>query len=150
MKTEPTKSQAPVKVTVSRRFKASAERVFDAWLDPARAGKWLFATPTGTMVRVEIDARVGGSYAVVERRDGQDAVHVGEYLEIERPRRLVFTLSDDESTRTGDRVTVEIVPLDGGCEVTLTHEMRPDMAEHAGRAEEGWTGVLEGLAATLG
>ena len=47
-------------IQVTRRFDASAERVFDAWLDTKRASKFLFATPTGVMVRAEIDARVGG------------------------------------------------------------------------------------------
>ena len=55
---------------VVRRFDASAERVFDAWLDPNTAGKWLFATESGQMVRVEIDPRVGGSFNFT-RRDGR-------------------------------------------------------------------------------
>jgi uncharacterized protein YndB with AHSA1/START domain len=46
-------------VTVSRRFKASPERVFDAWLDPAMARLFLFATPTGQVVRADIDAMRG-------------------------------------------------------------------------------------------
>ena len=78
-------------VQVTGQFEASPERVFDAWLNPATAGKWLFATEKGQMVRVEIDPRVGGLYTIVERRDGVDVEHTGEYLEIDRPRRLVFT-----------------------------------------------------------
>lgn len=140
----------PVLVRVTRRYSASADRVFDAFLDPARAGRFLFATPTGQMVRVEIDARVGGRFNFTERRDGEDAVHVGEYLEMDRPRRLVFSFSVDELATEPDRVSLDIVPLETGCELTLTHEMRPEWAPYAGRTTEGWAGILEGLAAVLG
>jgi uncharacterized protein YndB with AHSA1/START domain len=53
------KNEPHVKVRVIHRFRASPERVFDAWLDPEKAGKWLFATASGQMVRVDIDARIG-------------------------------------------------------------------------------------------
>src|SRR6185295_11003762 len=59
-------------VRVTHRFRASAERVFDAWLDPVRAGTFLFASPDGKMLRAEIDPRVGGRFEFVDRRDGID------------------------------------------------------------------------------
>ena len=140
----------PVIVRVSRRFDASPERVFDAWLDPATAGRWLFATPDGQMQRVTIDARVGGVFAIAEQRPGGLAEHFGRYLEIDRPRRLVFLFSDEESVKSGDRVTVEIVSAGNGCELTLTHAMAAEYAEYAARTETGWGTVLASIARHLG
>lgn len=140
---------SPIVLRVSRRYPRSAERVFDAWLDPERARRFLFTTLTGTMVRAEADARVGGIFVFTDRRDGHDVVHTGEYLEIARPRRLVFTFAVDDDPANGDRVTVEIVPLGQGCELTLTHEMQPEWAEYADRTREGWASILEGLAAAI-
>lgn len=140
-------TKSSINVSVSHRFSASAERVFDAWLDARTAAQWMFATPTGEMVRAEIDPRVGGTFRFVDRRDGQDVDHTGEYLEIDRPRRLVFTFSVDGSE--ADRVIIEIVPLATGCELTLTHEMSPEWAAYADRAKEGWSTMLEGLAEAI-
>jgi uncharacterized protein YndB with AHSA1/START domain len=127
---------------ITRRFDASPERAFDAWLDPRTAGKWLFATPTGKMVKVEIDARVGGTFSIV-RRDGEDIEHVGTYLEIDRPRRLVFTFGVPKFSPEMTTVTISIVPQGKGCELTLTHEgVLPDWAE---ATEQGWTMILDSL-----
>lgn len=135
-------TEAKQTVRVSRRFAHSAEAVFDAWLNPALAGKFLFATPTGMMKTVEIDAQVGGKFNIVETRDGEDAAHVGEYLEIDRPRRLVFSFGDgiafDATT-----VTIEIAATPQGCELTLTHE--GVLETWAAQTNTGWTDILEGL-----
>ena len=69
-------AQATTTVRVSRAYRAPAERVFDAWLNAKQAARFLFATPTGEMVRAEIDARVGGKFNFTERRDGDDIEHV--------------------------------------------------------------------------
>ncbi len=137
-----------VTLRVAHRYAASAERVFDAWLDPELAGKWLFATATGRMVRAEIDARVGGSFNFTDRRDGVDVEHVGEYLEIDRPRRLVFTFGVPKYSPAMTRVSIDIVPLGSGCELTLTHE--DVLPEWATQSEAGWGMLLDALAGTLG
>ncbi len=143
MSTEPT-----VQVRVTHRFSQPAERVFDAWLDRESAGRWLFATPTGEMVRVEIDARAGGSFTFVDRRDGEDVEHTGQYLEIARPRRLVFTFSVPKYSKLSTTVTIDVMPLGTGCALTLTHD--GVLPEYASRTQEGWGKILAGLAATLG
>jgi uncharacterized protein YndB with AHSA1/START domain len=141
------KSNEPLKLVVSREFDAPAELVFDAWLDGASLGKWLFATPDGSMQRVECDPRVGGGFVVVEKRGDMLAEHVGKYLEIDRPRRLVFSFGVPQYTTELTQVTVEIEPHGDGSRLTLTHE--GVLSEYRGRTHTGWTMILDGLSSTL-
>lgn len=140
-------TQPTVQVRVTRRFNAAPEPVFDAWLDPERARKWLFATPSGQIVRVEIDARVGGSFLIADRRDGEDIEHAGKYVELARPRRLVFTFCVPKFSKESTRVTIEIVPDAHGCQLTLIHD--GVYADYASRTEQGWGMLLDGLAAAV-
>ncbi len=119
--------------------------MFEAWLDPALAGRFLFATPDGVHERVEVDGRVGGRYRIVKRRGSKLASHFGGYLGIERPRRLVFTFASDPE-ELPSRVVVEIVAKGEGCEFTLTHEMVPEWADYAERTERAWAATLGNLA----
>jgi uncharacterized protein YndB with AHSA1/START domain len=136
-----------VAVRVSRRFDAAPERVFDAWLDPQTAGQWLFATPEGEMVKVAVDARVGGHFNFTDRRNGEDIEHSGEYLEIERPRRLAFNFCVPKFSAEATLIRIDLTASGFGCELTLVHE--GVLPEYAGRTEEGWKAILEGLGRSL-
>jgi len=138
-----------VDVQVRRRFNATPERVFNAWFDPHHAGQWLFATATGHMVKTEIDARVGGAFLFIDRRDGEDVAHEGQYLQIDPPRRLAFEFSVPKYSSEKTRVTIDIAPSNDGCELTLTHAVAAAWADQAERMKEGWSGILDGLAATV-
>ncbi|MGH6761829.1 MAG: SRPBCC family protein [Phyllobacterium sp.] len=136
-------------VTVRRRFDASAERVFDAWLDADMARKWLFATDQGQITRAEIEPRVGGKFVIVDRRDGEDVEHVGEYRVIDRPHRLVFLFGIPAFDPEPDEITISISRLDTGCELTLIHVMKARYEEYRDRTAEGWTKMLGALSVTL-
>ena len=136
----------PIVLTVERRIAAPPERVFDAWLDPESVRHWLFATPDGVMESVEVDARVGGRFIIAERRGPDVAEHYGEYVEIDRPRRLAFDFwTSFSAERT--RVTVTIAAEGAGSLVTLTHE--GVWADWEEKTRQGWTTILDGLARTL-
>jgi uncharacterized protein YndB with AHSA1/START domain len=133
-------SSPPITVRVRHRYAQSAERVFDAWLDVEKAKRFFFATAEGSMVRAEMDARVGGEFVFVDRRGDEDAEHVGRFLVIERPRRLVFEFAVGNPPSPYTKVTIDIEALGDGCQVTLTHQGVPE--EFAKRTEGGWSGML--------
>lgn len=142
-------SEQPTTIVVTRAVAAAPEAAFDAWLDAARAGAWLFATPNGRIVDVAMDPRVGGAFRIVDRRDGEDVAHVGTYLELERPSRLTFEFGVPKYSEARDRVVVAIAPQSAGCDVTLTHTLTPGMEEWAESVRQGWTDILAGLTAEL-
>jgi uncharacterized protein YndB with AHSA1/START domain len=133
-------------LTVHHRFAASAERVFDAWLDSETARRFLFTTVTGEVLRCDIDARIGGRYAIVDRRLGEDILHEGSYLELDRPRRIVFTLRVPRYSVDEDRITIDIKPIGQGCELTLTTQTADEWADDTKR---GWMMILDVLDETL-
>jgi uncharacterized protein YndB with AHSA1/START domain len=141
---------AAVQVSVTKSFAWPPEQVFDAWLDPAMLGRWMFgpALRDEEVVRIALDPRRGGRFSFVVRRKGREIVHVGEYLEMDRPQRLVFTWAVAPFDRVqGDpsRVVIDIAGRDGGCELTLVHELPPEWAHVAARAETEWRRELEAL-----
>jgi len=141
----------PIILTVSRDITASPERVFDAWLDPAVARRFLFATPDGEMLTCEIDARVGGRGLIVERRAAGDARHHLLFEEIDRPRRLVFLFAADPAEEgQWTRVTIEIAATAAGARLTLTHAMDPAWAAYEDQTRHGWTMILDTLSDTIG
>ncbi len=141
----------PVTVTVTKKFSVSAERVYDAWLSPDWLGRWMYgpAIRDERVVRLGLEPRVGGRFSFVVNRQGVEVEHSGEYLELDRPRLLVFTWAARDALPEGSRVIVEIAPCDGGCELTLTQVLGANRTDFAIRAEGAWRKMFEALALTL-
>jgi uncharacterized protein YndB with AHSA1/START domain len=142
---------------MTRSFEASPERVFAAWVNPETVRRWLFASPVDESYTAALDVRVGGAWSITARRHGVDYTASGEYLEIDPPRRLVFTFAMLQFSPNSDRITVEIAPSGAGCVLTFTQEgvdiadelrQLPEGAE--GGSESGWGWMFEALAAVLG
>ena len=144
-------SEEPMTASVTRYLEASPGTVFDAWLEPEMVRLWMFGPELRDdeeVLRISIDARVGGSFSFLVRRQGEEIDHVGVYLQLERPRRLVFTWAAPPHDDVA-RVVVEIVPHARKCRLTVTHELHPDRSDQMDRIGASWARRLEALAELL-
>src|SRR6266404_2057372 len=105
-------ASADLALLITRTFNASRERVFDAWLDPNQIGKWIGPRQVNAEAK-ELTAKVGGRYRIHMRGiDGSDGPVVGgEYREIVRPQRLVFTWMWDSGHPMGSSGHETLVTL---------------------------------------
>ncbi|HEV2975029.1 MAG TPA: SRPBCC domain-containing protein [Solirubrobacteraceae bacterium] len=143
-------SEAAV-VRLERTFAAPAEDVFDAWTNPDVLRRWWAARPNMTSPGCDVDLRVGGGYVLRMRDEDSGELHVvvGEYREVERPRRLVYTWAwrGDGGPNPG-HVSVVAVDFVGDGErttVVLEHSGLPDEGSRR-RHGEGWRATFENLA----
>jgi len=129
-------------LVVERVLPAAPDDVFDAWTTPSRMAAWM--SPVGA-AEAEVDLRVGGSFHVVMVEARLE--HSGEYLEIEPPRRLVFTWVSPFTGTEPSVVTIELHPHDDGTRLVLAHERLPENVVAGHR--DGWGTMVERLARIL-
>src|SRR6266566_5878434 len=91
---------------------SSPEEGFDACIDPAKLAEWW--GPAGfTSPSLELDLREGGSYRIRMQPPEGEAFHLrGEFREIDRPRRLVYTFVWEETNPEDQETLVTLSFLD--------------------------------------
>lgn len=143
MTTDHSQSDALLTLIVRQRIDADAEWLFDAWTTPAQLMAWWGPTDV-TCIVAEVDLRVGGSYSFGNRfGDGKVVWIEGEFEEITRPTRLVYTWRVG-SQAASERVTVCFDEHDESTEVIVLHERIGSTAAREGHAL-GWRDCLDGL-----
>jgi len=98
-------------LTVSKTIHAPIENVFDAWLDPEMLSQFILPMPGMPQPEVDNEPQQGGSFTII-MLVGEDKIpHTGQYLEISRPNRLVFSWLSSFST-DGSTVTIDFSEID--------------------------------------
>ena len=126
---------APDVLTVSVRVSAPAEAVFPYLTDSALITQWIGEW-------ADLDAVPGGGFAL----DFANTAVRGEYVEVDPPRRVVFTWGvPGHDTMPPGSTTVEIVLTQDGAEtlVELSHRDLP-VDERPGHLD-GWQTMLANL-----
>ena len=117
-------------VEVSLYVAARPETVFPYFTDPRRYVLWMGSDAT-------LDPVPGGVYRI---RMSGGAEAAGQFVELDPPRRLVFTWgwTHDPAVPPGDtRVVITLEEENGGTRVVLRHHDLPD-ADQRDHHRKGW------------
>ena len=120
-------------------FSIPVETVFDAWLIPKIAEKWFFKSETNQL-QFTSDPQKGGKFQMRELSDGEIIDHWGEYLEINKPNKLMFTLEVPKHFKGISTVTIEIEKNDMGCVLKLTQS-----GIDTSKTKSSWEDMLKNL-----
>lgn len=132
-------------LVTQRHIRATPSRVFAAWTDAAILASWW--GPAGVVcIGAEVDLRVGGTYWIGNQLPDGAIVDIrGEFLEIDCPKRLVYTWHVGEPTQApAEQVTVRFQAERNGTRVVVTHD-RIASAAMRDQHLQGWQGCLDGL-----
>jgi len=136
-------------VCLVRRIAARPAIVFEALVTAEGIGSW-WGPDDFPALSAEADARVGGRFRVRFRTaDGLEHECAGEFLEIEKPGRVVMSWrwvhgGMIEERGKVSRLEIRLRAIDTGTELTLVHSLLS--SEHSARAHEGgWDGALKKL-----
>lgn len=104
-----------LEISIARDFEAPRALVFDAWTKAEHLRRW-YRMCHFTLSSCEVDCRVGGSYRIVfhEAERATDHVLSGEFQELERPSRLVFSERYELIPGSDHVITMTFEERDGG------------------------------------
>jgi uncharacterized protein YndB with AHSA1/START domain len=165
---------------IERTFEAPRELVFEAWTRPEYLTQWY--APHGCTIRVvKLDVRPGGRFhwcidnpslplqrILRPRHSRIPAQHgecwcIGEFREIVRPERLVYTLATADSAGNAiepaqaghdprwpreSLVKVTLTEVRGATLLTLEQNVLESLAKHTG-AHPSWLQMLDRLSALV-
>lgn len=126
-------------LTCRHLIKASAQKLYLAWLDPEIMGRYMTMGPEMQCRDAKTDPRVGGRFSFVIVGE-QDYPHQGTYRELTPFSRIVFTWETPWSA-PGSFVEVTFSPVANGTEVVLTHTKFPS-EESRDNHDRGWKSIL--------
>jgi len=147
---EPARGPRRLGLTVTRVLGAPPERVWREWTEPEAFADW-FGGPEAEVPldTVAMDVRPGGAWRATMLYGGSEIRWKGEYVEVDPPRRLVLTISDQPDDAPHELVIVELRDLgDGRTELVVEQHgtLPPELYE---ATRNGWGGFLDRMGERL-
>jgi uncharacterized protein YndB with AHSA1/START domain len=134
-------------LTITRRLRASPQKVYAAWTRPENLIQWFAAAQARPgSIHADLDARVGGRYRISFTDDKSGEYHEagGVYREVVPNERLKFTWAWHSTPERESLVTVELKGDPLGTLMIFTHAQFADQAARDNH-ERGWSKFFETL-----
>jgi uncharacterized protein YndB with AHSA1/START domain len=143
-----TTQMSETSLRLERTYEASPEEVFDAWTNPEVLRRWWKVDPEGSTPVAEVDLRVGGRYRLsMEDPTGTRHTVGGEYQEVSRPKRLVYSWCWEQDNGQPGHVSTVTVEFHANGEQTNLVLEHTGLASSESRDQHahGWNACLETL-----
>lgn len=135
-------------ITVTRTFAAPREAVWQALTRPEHFAVW-FGTAAVDVPHDSLlwNAAAGNPWsAVMNLPDGSTKGWIGEFVDVEEPSKLVFTITDDpEDPESATPVTVVLTEGDGNTLVTLAQHVPGFAPEQQAAVAAGYRAFFDTL-----
>lgn len=127
-------------IVVTRTIPATAQEIFDLWIDPkSPGGPWYGAK------QVILNPVVDGLFYHAVDYEGRTWPHYGRFMRLERPNLLEHTWVSEATKGLESIVSLSLEPDGDVTHVIIRHSGVPD--DELGRQhEQGWTWMLDQLA----
>lgn len=139
-------------VSLSRTVAAPAEKIFDRWLIPTFVGSWMFGSHIGNekVIELQNEVRPGGSYTFHIKRNGKEFLHDGEYLQIDRPKRLSFSWREAAKKNAHkSKINLSLDSQDGKTKLRLSMQIDQTLELYGDEIKQQWSERLKMLAAQV-
>ncbi|MHA3915211.1 SRPBCC domain-containing protein [Halovulum sp. GXIMD14793] len=135
-------------IVFTRQFRALPEVIYDAHTQPDIIQRWMRGPDGWQMLECQCDARPGGRFRYVwQNAEGQSFSITGEFLEMDRPNRILHVERMHMPNPTPDnRIETAFVADGSGTLMTLRMSL-PDAAAMTAMLE---TGMEEGMEHSFG
>jgi uncharacterized protein YndB with AHSA1/START domain len=137
-------------IVISWTFEARREEVWREWTEAERFADWYGGAADVPLETVVMDVRPGGRWSLVMHAERGTIYWDGEYLEVEEPERLVFTVTDEPDEDQYAVCTVVLTDTGDGRTDMLFSQIGPLPPEQLEPAKKGWSGFFERIAERLG
>lgn len=129
--------------TVTHQFSSTAEQVFAGWLDVQIMQIAFFGLDTSiVLVSSDLDPVVGGLFSYVAMVKGIKRSHVGEYLQLSKPGKLVFNWQVDQVELPVSKIIIDIEDTPKGAYLVLSHGLPLYWSAFVEQTETAWAQFL--------